>query len=72
MNPQIFFLVLAFPSLVLGIPRLFFPERVFYFVERMRYAYPLEPSPFCLRSMRIGGLILSLAGAGLAWLGIMY
>jgi hypothetical protein len=68
-NIAVFILALA-----MGIPGLFNllrPERVHFFYERMRYQDPLEPSAFRLRSLRMQGVVLSLASAALMWLGLL-
>jgi hypothetical protein len=67
---QMFFLFLAPALLVLGGIKLFFTERFFYWGESRKYAYPLEPSAFKLRSMRLSGVLQVLAGLFLAYVSI--
>lgn len=72
MKQQLFFFIVAAVLVVLGTPRLLFPERVHNRIEGLRYAYPLEPSRFRLVAIRVSGIVFSVIGLGLAWLGITY
>lgn len=71
MQPQqIFFLCLALALLALGMVKLFLTEKYYYWGESRKYAYPLEPSAFKLRSMRLGGVLEVVVGLALAYFGI--
>jgi hypothetical protein len=67
---QMLFLSMAPLLLFLGVVNLFFTERFFYWGERRTYAYPLEPSSFKLRKMRLGGVLQVLGALCLAYVGI--
>jgi hypothetical protein len=67
---QTVFLFLAPAVLVYGGAKLFFTERFYYWCERRKYAYPLEPSSYNLRTTRLGGVIDVLGALCFAYVGI--
>lgn len=67
---QMLFLSFAPALLALGVINLFFTEWFFYWGERRTYAYPLEPSSFKLRKMRLGGVLQVLVALCFAYAGI--
>lgn len=65
---RIFLLVLCVAVFSIGIANVWFTERYFFWMERRRYANPLDPSEAKLRNMKINGGIEILLGIFVAWL----
>jgi hypothetical protein len=70
MEQQLLFFAIAALLIGLGSPRMLFPEWVHNKIEGLRYAYPPEPSRFRLISIRTSGIVCSILGLGLIWVGI--